>query len=111
MFKTSYDMKKLFAGLALLLPVQLMAADDSVYSWGSWAQGVMPAAGNVTAIAPAPARKPDINFRPNEAAVFGRQIQVAQNTPVPTPAPAVAPTPTVATVGTPAAGDPRSRGR
>ena len=85
MFKMSLDMKKLIAGISLLIPVQLMAAEDSVYSWGTWAQGIMPAAGNIASAAPAPAQKPNVNFRPNEAAGFGRTAVAA------TPAAAVNP--------------------
>lgn len=89
-------MKKLFITLALLLPTQLLAEQDSVYSWGNWAQGVMPAAGGIPAAIPAPAHKPEIKIRPNEATGFGRSVVAT----VPAATPAVPATP--ATPTTPA---------
>ncbi len=76
--------------LALLLPFQAIAVDqDSVYTWGKWAEGLQPAAGPVAQVTPPPAQIPNINFRPNEAAAFSREA--AQNI-VFRPAPPVTPT-------------------
>ena len=66
-------MKKMLLGIVLCLPFQLVAAeDDSVYSWGIWAQGIKPAAGPVASLTPAPVDQPNVNFRPNENAAFSR---------------------------------------
>ena len=74
-------MKTLLLGLALCLPFQLIAADDdSVYSWGPWAEGIKPAAGVVASITPAPVDQPDVSFRPNENAAFSRSV--VRQTPV-----------------------------
>lgn len=60
--------------LALLLPVQSMAIEqDSVYTWGQWANGVKPAAGPVAKVTPPPAQTPDVNFRANESSAFLRE--------------------------------------
>ncbi|MCW9013494.1 MAG: hypothetical protein OQL06_06890 [Gammaproteobacteria bacterium] len=91
-------MNKFILTLALLIPAQLMAADDSVYSWGDWSQGVMPAAGNQPSATPAPAQKPNINFRPNEASEFGRSVAAA--TPAPVPAPPITPVTVTVPAGT-----------
>ena len=63
-------------GLALLLPLQAIAADtDSVYSWGAWAQGIKPAAGPSLAITPAPVDQPKVDIRANEASALTRNIK------------------------------------
>lgn len=70
-------MKSLLLGLVLCIPLQLFAAeDDSVYSWGAWAQGIKPAAGAVVSITPAPVEQPRVNFRPNENSAFSRSVQL-----------------------------------
>ena len=84
-------MKKNLLGLALLLPFQAISANDSVYTWGHWSQGIKPAAGPAHIATPAPAKTPNVNFRPNENSVFYRSPQ--QRPPaavVITPAPPVA---------------------
>ena len=69
-------MKKMLLALALLLPLQAIAADkDSVYSWGAWAEGIKPAAGPVVSITPAPVNQPNVNFRPNENSAFNREFR------------------------------------
>jgi hypothetical protein len=71
------NMKKLLLGFALLIPCQLYAADDdSVYSWGAWAQGIKPAAGPAVVITPAPVDVPKVDFRPNENSAFNRSIKL-----------------------------------
>ena len=82
-------MKKLLLGLAVIFPVQLLAADDSVYSWGAWADGIKPAAGPVANITPAPAQKPLVNIRPNEAGPLTRTSIITNNPPVITPLPVI----------------------
>ena len=67
-------MKKIFLGLALLLPFQAISADDSVYTWGHWSQGIKPAAGPAHIATPAPAKTPNVNFRPNEHSAFNRTV-------------------------------------
>lgn len=74
-------MKKLLLGFAVIFPFQLFAADDSVYSWGAWAEGIKPAAGPVASITPAPAQKPQVNFRPNENSAFARNHRPVVATP------------------------------
>ncbi len=69
----------LFAGQSL--------ASDSVYSWGTWSQGIKPAAGPAR-ITPPPAQKPDVSFRPNEHSNLTRSIATVQ-TPAPVPTPVV----------------------
>jgi len=65
-------MKKTLLGLTLLFPLQTVAA-DSVYNWGSWKDGIQPAAGPVIARAiPAAVKTPKINIRPNEAGNVNR---------------------------------------
>jgi len=65
-------MKKTLLGLTLLFPLQTIAA-DSVHSWGSWEEGIQPAAGTVIARAiPAAVKTPKINIRPNEAGNVNR---------------------------------------
>ena len=60
--------------LALLLPIQAMAVEkDSVYIWGTWAEGIKPAAGPVAKVTPPPAQTPDVNFRANETSAFLRE--------------------------------------
>ena len=81
MFNSRSKMKKLLLGLAVIFPVQLLAADDSVYSWGAWAEGIKPAAGPVANIAPAPAQKPQVQFRPNENSAFARNFVPINATP------------------------------
>jgi len=68
-------MKKTYlASLALLLSTQTMAVEqDSVYTWGEWAEGIQPAAGPVAKVTPPPAKTPNINFRPNENSAFLRE--------------------------------------
>jgi len=74
-------MKKLLLSLAMLFPLQAIAADDSVYTWGAWSQGIQPAAGPVAyAATPAPAKTPNVKFRPNENSAFARTFIA----PVPT---------------------------
>ncbi|MCW8935883.1 MAG: hypothetical protein OQK98_14260 [Gammaproteobacteria bacterium] len=59
---------------AVLLSTQAMAAEeDSVYTWGAWAEGIQPAAGPVARVTPPPAQTPNINFRPNENSAFLRE--------------------------------------
>ena len=69
-------MKKILLGISLLFPLQLLAADDSVFSWGDWAQGIKPAAGPAV-ILPAPVQQPNV-------ASLTRSIQVAQEEQVST---------------------------
>lgn len=71
-------MKKTYlASLALLLSTQTMAVEqDSVYTWGEWAEGIQPAAGPVAKVTPPPAKTPNINFRPNENSAFLREASV-----------------------------------
>ena len=66
--------------LALIAPAQGMASDkDSVYTWGKWVEGIQPAAGAVNRVAPAPARMPNINFRPNENQALTRVASIAED--------------------------------
>jgi len=65
-------MKKLLLSLAMLFPLQAIAADDSVYTWGAWSQGIQPAAGVAHAAIPAPIQTPNTSFRPNEHSAFER---------------------------------------
>ena len=65
-------MKKLLLGLTIIFPLQAFAADDSVYTWGTWSQGIQPAAGSAHTALPAPAQNPNVKFRPNENSVFSR---------------------------------------
>jgi len=70
--------------LALLLPIQSMAAEkDSVYTWGQWANGVKPAAGPVAKVTPPPAQTPDVNFRANESTAFLREAVAVIRVPAP----------------------------
>jgi len=65
-------MKKILLGLTLVFPLQTVAA-DSVHSWGSWKDGIQPAAGPVVARAiPTTVKAPKINIRPNEAGNVNR---------------------------------------
>jgi len=65
-------MKKILLGLTLLFPLQTIAA-DSIHSWGSWKEGIQPAAGPVIARAiPSAVKTPKINIRPNEAGNVNR---------------------------------------
>ncbi len=65
-------MKKLLLGISLLCPMQLMAAEDSVFTWGQWSQGIQPAAGSsAVAVVAAPVQQPNV-------AALTRSIQVAQ---------------------------------
>lgn len=68
-------MKKILLGIALLFPLTAISADDSVYTWGVWSQGVQPAAGAVVHIArPSPVQTPNINIRANENSAFFRNF-------------------------------------
>lgn len=88
-------MKKLLLGLTLIFPLQSIAADDSVYSWGDWAKGIKPAAGpSAPQVTPSPVSVPNFTFRET----------VNPRVPA-TPAPAIVPTESTTT------GNPRSRGR
>jgi len=70
--------------LALLLPVQAMAVEkDSVYTWGTWAEGIKPAAGPVVKVTPPPAQTPDVNFRANETSAFLREAVAVIRVPAP----------------------------
>ena len=72
--------------LALFLPAQAMAVEqDSVYTWGAWAEGIQPAAGPVAQITPPPAEQPDVNFRPNENSAFLREASIAFRPAPPAP--------------------------
>jgi hypothetical protein len=76
-------MKKLLLGLALLIPCHVYATDnDSVYSWGAWAQGIRPAAGPSITITPAPVDMPKVEFRPNENPAFSRTTVDPEIAPV-----------------------------
>lgn len=55
-------MKKLLLSLAVFLTTSAFAADNSVYAWGPWAEGVKPAAGPVY-VAPAPVSEPQADMR------------------------------------------------
>ena len=55
-------MKKLLLSLAIVLPSSVFAADNSVYAWGPWAEGIKPAAGPVY-VAPAPVSEPQVDTR------------------------------------------------
>ena len=77
--KRDNNMKKLLLGLALLFPLQTVSADDSVYTWGKWSDGVQPAAGPVVSVAsPTPAQTPSTNFRPYENSAFHRDARIVQ---------------------------------
>jgi len=103
MSKLRFTMKTLLLGLALLVPFQLLAAeDDSVYSWGSWAQGIQPAAGAVAGLTPAPVEQPQVNFRPNENSAFSRRALQLVPTPPPAPVTVMVPTGGVRPDGVPA---------
>jgi len=66
-------MKKILLGLTMLFPLQAISADDSVYTWGTWSQGIQPAAGPVAHVAtPAPVQLAAVNLRPNEHSAFNR---------------------------------------
>lgn len=66
--------KAYILALALLLPVQAMAIEeDSVYTWGTWAEGIQPAAGPVAKVTPPPAQTPNVNFRANENSALLRE--------------------------------------
>lgn len=70
--------------LAVLLPTQSTAVEtDSVYTWGAWAEGLQPAAGPVARVTPPPAKRPDVNFRPNENSAFLREAVAATRVPAP----------------------------
>ena len=55
-------MKKLLCVLAVLLPASVFAADNSVYAWGPWADGIKPAAGPMY-VAPTPVSEPQVDTR------------------------------------------------
>ena len=76
-------MKKTYlASLALLLSTQTMAVEqDSVYTWGEWAEGIQPAAGPVAKVTPPPAQTPNVNFRPNENSAFLREAALTFRAP------------------------------
>ena len=63
--------------MALLLPIHTAFADDSVYAWGSWSQGIQPAAGGIASATPTSVQTPKVKFRPNENAALARGIPVA----------------------------------
>lgn len=65
-------MKKVILFLATTLLSSQVLAADSVHSWGPWAQGIRPAAGNIAVVTPPPAQAPDVQFRPNETSAFAR---------------------------------------
>lgn len=65
-------MKKIILALSLLLPLQALSVEDSVYSWGSWSQGIKPAAGPSVTATPSAVQAPNVNFRPNENSAFSR---------------------------------------
>ena len=76
-------MKKIYLiSLAALLSTQAMAVEqDSVYTWGEWAEGIQPAAGPVARVTPPPAQTPNVNFRPNENSAFLREAALTQRIP------------------------------
>ncbi len=91
-------MKKLTSMIfAAALMSSQAATADSVYSWGSWSQGIKPAAGPVASVTPPPAQKPQVNFRPNEAPNLTRTTVQIQP-PAPVPVPVVTPTVTIPVV-------------
>ena len=55
-------MKKLLCVLAVLLPASVLAANNSVYAWGPWADGIKPAAGPMY-VAPTPVSEPQVDTR------------------------------------------------
>ena len=65
-------MKNILLGIIILFPLQAISADDSVYTWGAWSQGIQPSAGLAQAVTPAPIQTPETNFRPNEHSAFDR---------------------------------------
>jgi len=70
--------------IALLLPFQAMSVEqDSVYTWGKWANGLRPAAGPVAKVTPPPAQTPDVNFRANETSAFLREAVAVVRVPAP----------------------------
>lgn len=74
--------KTILFTFAILLPIQAMAIEqDSVYTWGEWAEGIQPAAGPVAQVTPPPAQTPDVNFRPNENSAFLREATLSFRTP------------------------------
>ena len=68
-------MKKLLCVLAVLLPASVFAADNSVYAWGPWADGIKPAAGPMY-VAPTPVSEPQVDMR--EALELRRQLNEIQ---------------------------------
>ena len=57
-------MKKLLFSLLIVMSHSVIAADNSVYAWGPWSEGVKPAAGPAyVAPAPAPASEPQVELR------------------------------------------------
>jgi len=61
---------------ALLSSTSAMA-EDSVYSWGSWSQGIKPAAGNTATLTPPPSQLTQVDFRPNENSALTRETITA----------------------------------
>ncbi|MDQ1362965.1 MAG: hypothetical protein QG652_825 [Pseudomonadota bacterium] len=59
-------MKKLLLSLAFILSSSVATADDSIYAWGPWAEGIKPAAGPVY-VAPAPVSEPQVDTRESMA--------------------------------------------
>ncbi|MBI3188837.1 MAG: hypothetical protein HYZ31_13355, partial [Gammaproteobacteria bacterium] len=55
-------MKKLLWSLAIILPASVLAAENSVYAWGPWSEGVKPAAGPMY-VAPTPVTEPQVDTR------------------------------------------------
>jgi len=78
-------MKKTYLILfAVFLSTQAMAVEeDSVYTWGAWAEGIQPAAGPVARVTPPPVKTPNVNFRPNENAAFLREASIQARFPTP----------------------------
>jgi len=108
-------MKNLYLlAFALLLPFQAIAAEqDSVYTWGQWAEGIQPAAGPVARVTPPPVQAINVNLRANETGAFSRQVVVVTPPPTPVtplPTPVIAP-PIITPTPVAPAGDPRQRRR
>ena len=78
-------MKNIILGLCLVFPLQAFSADDSVYTWGAWSQGIKPAAGGPVARAaiPSPVQTPAFSPRANEARERNRAGAIPPAPPVP----------------------------
>lgn len=57
---------------ATLLSSTNAMANDSVYSWGSWSQGIQPAAGITATLTPPPSQLTQVDLRPNETTALTR---------------------------------------